>query len=79
MAQIQALMPACTIRKRIRKIPVRPMMNFLPTEELKKAAHFIRKSIGFCDRPDVLTPVKALSFDVIRPQYACIADFRVQK
>jgi hypothetical protein len=33
-AQMVAFNPACTIKKRIRKIPVKPMINFFPTEEV---------------------------------------------
>jgi hypothetical protein len=40
-AQIQALIPTCTTRKEIRKIPVRDIINFLPIEEVKNADHFI--------------------------------------
>jgi hypothetical protein len=32
-AQIQAFKQTCTTRKRIRKIPVKDMIIFLPTEE----------------------------------------------
>jgi hypothetical protein len=34
-------MPACIIKKRIRKIPVNPMMNFLPIEDVKKCFQVI--------------------------------------
>jgi hypothetical protein len=40
-AQIQALMPTCTTRNEIRKIPVKDMINFLPIDEVKKVDHFI--------------------------------------
>jgi hypothetical protein len=41
MAHMQALIPTCTTKKRMREIPVRPMTNFLPTEEVKSSDHFI--------------------------------------
>src|SRR5579885_1175229 len=34
-AQIQAFKPTCTIKKRMRKIPVKAITNFLPIEEVK--------------------------------------------
>jgi hypothetical protein len=38
---MQALMPTCTTRKAIRKIPVRDIINFLPMDEVKNSDHFI--------------------------------------
>src|ERR1700730_2973899 len=40
-AHIQALIPTCTTRNDIRKMPVRDMINFLPIDEVKKTDHFI--------------------------------------
>jgi hypothetical protein len=33
-AKMVAFSPACTIKKRIKKIPVNPITNFFPTEEV---------------------------------------------
>jgi hypothetical protein len=46
LAQIQALIPACTTRKEIKNKPVKPITNFLPTEEEKNSDHFICMKSG---------------------------------
>ena len=41
--RIQAFSPTCTIKKRIRKIPVSAITHFFPTEDVKSSDHFISK------------------------------------
>jgi len=41
LRKMQELIPACTIKKVIRKRPVRAIVNFLPIEEVKKCFQVI--------------------------------------
>src|SRR5256714_1955253 len=46
-AQMQAFNPTCTIRNKIKNRPVSAIINFLPTEEVKKLDHFILRDNFF--------------------------------
>jgi hypothetical protein len=46
LTKMQELTPTCTIKNVIKKRPVRPIINFLPIEEVKKCFQVILKELG---------------------------------